>query len=92
MAANLNNRTNASASNNNTDWKASAFLNVYLPSADGRRKIGAIPLKLSKNFDAAIIKRLSDDPESIKAMLGMLQMDFQLVSESDGGAGTTLPF
>lgn len=78
---------------NNDNWKAQAFLNFYLPKAngEGRHKIGAIPLKDARKYEANLIKRLSEDPEAIKKMLGMLQIDFQLV---DGPQATPsqLPF
>lgn len=78
---------------NNDNWKAQAFLNFYLPKAngEGRHKIGAIPLKDARKYEANLIKRLSEDPEALKKMLGMLQIDFQLV---DGPQATPsqLPF
>lgn len=77
----------------NENWKAQAFLNFYLPKAngEGRHKIGAIPLKDARKYDANLIKRLSEDPEAIAKMLTMLQVDFQMV---DGPAATPsqLPF
>lgn len=63
--------------------KAAAFINLYLPSKtapSGRTKIGAIPLREGKAFEAALIERLSSDPEAIKAMLSVLILDFQPVS------------
>ena len=63
--------------------KAAAFINLYLPSKtapSGRTKIGAIPLREGKAFEAALIERLSSDPEAIKAMLSVLIVDFQAVS------------
>lgn len=65
--------------------KAEAFVNLYLPSttnASGRTKIGAIPLRGSKPMEAAIIERLSNDPEAVKAMLGVLILDFQTVNNA----------
>ena len=63
--------------------KAEAFVNIYLPSktnASGRTKIGALPLRSSKPYEAAIIERLSSDPEAIQKMLGALILDFQMVN------------
>lgn len=86
------------SSNNNTNapsdesWKAQAFINIYLPTADGsgRRKIGAIPLKEAKNYEAALIKRLSEDPDALRKMVNMLEFDFQLANVAVTAAD--LPF
>ena len=60
--------------------KADAFLNLYVPSASGRKKVGAIPLKNSRAYEAALIERLSGDPDAVAAMHKVLVLDFQLVS------------
>lgn len=80
-------------SNNETNWKAQAFLNFYLPKAngEGRHKIGAIPLKDARKYDANLIKRLSEDPEAIAKMLSMLQIDFQL-ADAPNAPPAVLPF
>lgn len=77
---------------NDESWKAQAFLNVYLPTADGtsRRKIGAIPLKASKNYEAALIKKLTEDPESLARMVNMLEIEFNLADQPV--KDTDLPF
>ena len=78
------NRTTASASNNasNDSWKATAFVNVYIPRADGSKaKIGALPLKMGKKVDAALIERLKTE-EGLKAFANNVLFDFQMV-ESD---------
>ena len=77
-------------SNNDTSWKATAFINLYVPSADGqsRRKIGAIALRDSKKLDAALIKRLQEDG-GVQALADVLQIDFQL---ADSGDETELGF
>lgn len=39
-------RNNRSNDQQNTEWKAQGFLNMYLPTADGgRAKLGAVALK-----------------------------------------------
>ena len=74
-------------------WKAQAFLNFYLPrsNGEGRHKIGAIPLKDARNYDAQLIKRLSEDPEAIAKLLDLLEVDFQLVNDPKAPANA-LPF
>ena len=76
----------AAASNNTTNdsWKATAFLNLYIPSKtnpSGRQKIGAISFKDSKAYDRAMIERLSGDPKALAALLKVLVLDFQVVSD-----------
>lgn len=77
----------------NDSWKAQAFLNIYLPkpgAEGGRIKIGALPLKAARKFDAKIIDRLSaGGPEALAAMSKVLELDFQLV---DGNEAPELPF
>lgn len=70
---------NKSNGNNDTSWKADAFLNIYVSVENGRRKVGAIPLKMSKSYEAALIKRLGE-PGALEAMQAKLVLDFQLAN------------
>lgn len=74
---------NDNSNTNDTSWKATAFINLYVPTADGesRRKIGAIALRNSKKLDAALIRRLLQDG-GVQALADVLQIDFQM-AESD---------
>ena len=64
-----------------TRWeKAVAFINVSINTSNGKRKIGALPLKASKAFEAALVERLSGDEEAIAKMVPLLEFDFQLVN------------
>lgn len=75
MAANLN--TARLVQTNDDSWKATAFVNLYIKGADGRRKLGAIALKDSKHFEKAIIERLTTGgPEAIAALMKVLEIDF----------------
>jgi hypothetical protein len=61
-------------------WKAQAFVNIYVPTPDGgRRKIGALALKESKPFEAALIERLSSD-EGMQSFVDAVQFDFQMAT------------
>lgn len=61
-------------------WKAQAFVNIYVPTPDGgRRKIGALALKDSKPFEAALIERLNSD-EGMQAFVDAVQFDFQMAT------------
>ena len=81
----------------NEGWKAQAFINLWLPKTNadgtaGKTKVGAIPLKMVRNFDARLIARLSEGgPEALAAMQSMLIIDFQLVNKPDSEQ-PALPF
>lgn len=75
---------NQGNSGNGNGWTPSdAFVNIYLEGKDAqgaatRRKIGAIPLKNGKAYEAAMIKRLTEGgEEALKAMAGKIVLDFQ---------------
>lgn len=84
-------RTNtaATSSNNNApandSWKASGFVNFYLPSTDGgkRKKFGAIALRDSKPAEAALIKWLKEDPANVLKLLSKMEIDFQSVEAAN---------
>lgn len=80
MALNVN--TNAAASSA-TFEKAAAFINLYVYRKDGSKmKIGAIPLRESKNTERALIKRLQEEG-AVDALLNALEVDFRLVEEKE---------
>lgn len=85
--------TSQSASPANDGWKAQAFINIYLPRAngEGRHKIGALPLKEARQYDANLIKRLSEDPEALAKFKDALIIDFQLATDPSPEANA-LPF
>lgn len=61
----------------NEQWKADAFLNLYMPTKNGRRKVGYIPLKGNRAFDAAIIERLQQGgEEALKAFREVVEIEF----------------
>lgn len=74
---------NSKSNTGNTDssnegWKAQGFLNLYLPSKDGKkRKLGAIPLKESKPSEKALLVWLNEDPTRVAKILASLQMEYQ---------------
>lgn len=78
----------AAGNNNNARGNfepAVAFLNLYLPSKDGQRvKLGAIPLKASKEREAALVEALKTTPELVAAIISKLEIDFQLVTSGEG--------
>ena len=77
--ARFNTNTAAAQANNSEDWKAQAFINVWLPTkAGGKRKVGAIPLKTSRAGDAQLIDFLSGGEEALRTLVNKLEFDFQL--------------
>ena len=64
---------------------AVGFLNLYLPSKDGQRvKLGAIPLKASKEREKALVDALVANPELTAIIISKLELDFQLVTSGEG--------
>ncbi len=71
--------TNTAAAQANDDWKAQAFLNIWLPTkSGGKRKVGAIPLKTSRAGDAQLIDFLSGGEDALRSLVNKLEFDFQL--------------
>lgn len=84
----FNNKSNTdNTDSSNEGWKAQGFLNLYLPSKDGKkRKLGAIPLKESKPSEKALLVWLNEDPTRVAKILSALQIEFQsaVPNESTG--------
>lgn len=52
----------SSGQSNNENWKAQAFINVFVATGEGnRRKLIGIPLKESKAFERMLIERLQQE-------------------------------
>jgi len=47
-----------------SSWKADAYLNAYLPTAEGRAKIAGTPLRNSREREKQLIEWLRKDPEN----------------------------
>jgi hypothetical protein len=87
-----NNTATSTAKNDaakNDDWKSDAFINFSIPTrSGGRRKLGAIGLKMSKPMQKDILDFLADNGEEGLAQLKeRLIIDFQ---RSDGDNGDAL--
>lgn len=81
------NQSNAQRNDNtqNDSWKAQGFLNLYLPSKDGKRKkLGAIPLKESKASEKALLAWLNEDPSRVANILAKLEIEYQSATEGNG--------
>jgi hypothetical protein len=72
---------------NNDQWKAQGFLNLYLPTKDGgRRKLGAIALKEAISTEKAMLDWLKEDPTRVQAILSKLEIEFRTAEPKEGSA------
>lgn len=77
----------AAPSASNESWKASGFINLYLPAKDGkRRKLGAIGLKDSKVNEKQLMDWLQEDPANVEILKSKLIVEFQSAAPSDAHA------
>lgn len=80
MAFNTNTQA-AAQTQANDNWKADAFLNMYVDRPDGSTiKVGAVSFKNSKKTDAAMIKRLQEEG-GLQAFANAVRFDFRMVSD-----------
>jgi hypothetical protein len=83
------NRSNAAAAPSASDdsWKASGFINLYLPSHDGkRRKLGAMPLKESKANEKQLLDWLNEDPNRVARIRELLIVEYQNATQGEGSS------
>ncbi len=73
---------NNAAQSQSEDWKAQAFINYFIVREDGSKvKIGYTALKDSKKLDAALIAKLTDNPEGVAALNEKLVAEFNLADD-----------
>lgn len=73
------------ASQNNERWKAQGFLNLYLPTRDGgRMKLGAIPLKESRDSEKKLLDWLNEDPSRVESILNKLEIEYRSAIPTEG--------
>ena len=88
MALNFNRNQAAAQNNQNTNWKADAFINFSVPRKDGTsKKLGAISLKCDRDEETAtLVAWLSEDPTRIQKLMEKMVIDFRLAkTEHKGG-------
>ena len=87
MAFNTNTAAAPAATPANESWKAQGFINLYLPSKDGkRRKLGAIALKESKVNEKQLLTWLNEDPENVKTLASKLIVEYQSAALAEENA------
>lgn len=71
--------------NQSDDWRADAFLNLFIPRKNGSRmKLGFCALKSTNVDQAKLIEWLREDPETRLAnLLGKLIIEFHEVGNTD---------
>lgn len=66
-------------------WKAQGFINLYLPRKNGERaKLGAIPLRDSRDNEAALRAWLEADAGNIDKLLSKLVMEYRPATNGNG--------
>jgi hypothetical protein len=82
---NTSSQTNAQNTDNGGWEKAQGFINIYLPtSEEGKnRKLGAIPLRATKNIEKQLLDWLKDNPENLQKLANKLLLDFQLAEAGE---------
>ncbi len=79
------NTVSAAQVTQNDSWKAQGFLNLYLPTKDGKRtKLGAIPLKESKANEKAMLAWLNEDPTRVATILSKLVIEYKSATPAEG--------
>ena len=87
MALNFNSRNAAAQSNQNTNWKADAFINFSVPRKDGTaKKLGAIALKCDRDEETAtLVAWLAEDPKRIETLISKMIIDFRMAKQDHQG-------
>lgn len=82
-----NTRNSNNSGNGNGDWRADAFLNLFLPRKDGSRmKLGFCALKMSQQDQAQLVNWIKEDPEGhLEILKQKLVIEFKEVSEASAG-------
>lgn len=80
-------RQGNTGNNGNSDWKADAFLNLFLPRKDGSRmKLGFCALKLSQADQAQLIQWIKEDPEGhLEILKRKLVIEFKELAQASAG-------
>lgn len=89
MAFNSNTQrsNNNQSQGQNDSWKAQGFLNLYLPTREGKKtKLGAIPLKESNGREKQLLAWLNEDPSRAAQILSKLEIEYRSAEAGEGSA------
>jgi len=68
-------------------WKAKGFLNFYLPTKEGgRRKVGAIPLRIANANEAKLADWLAAGDDNVQAFANKVMVDYNPAEPGDNTA------
>ena len=86
MAFNLSNTAPAASIAVPSNWeKAKGFLNIYLPSKEGKkRKVGSIALRTSKALENQILEFLEADEANLAKFQGKVIIEYQSAAVNEG--------
>ena len=76
-----------STSTSDDSWKAQGFINISLPTKDGKpRKLGMIPLRDTNVNEKALRDYLENDPANVQSLLAKLIIDYQNATPAEGNS------
>lgn len=91
MGFNRNTARNNNNEQSNDSWKSAGFINIYLPSKDGkRRKLGAISLREGSAEEKKLFDWLKEKPARVESILAAMQLEFRSAEPAEG-SGFALP-
>jgi hypothetical protein len=71
--------------NQGSKWQKDGYLNLYLPTEDGgKRKLGAIGLRLSNENEAKLLQWLEENPENVEKLMAMLILEYNSAKPTAG--------
>lgn len=75
----------AAPAETNDSWKAAGFLNLYLPTKDGgRRKLGAVPLRVSNVNEKALLEWITEDPTRVDIIKAKVVVEYNSAEPAEG--------
>lgn len=77
--------TNSNKGNNQDNWvKASGFVNIYLPTKEGkRRKLAGIPLRENNVNEARLFQYLEENPDRAQTLARKMIIEYQSAEPTD---------
>ena len=75
-------RKSSKSKGNNSDWKASAFINLFITRKNGTKmKLGFIALKSDDPEHLQLMEWLEADPKRLESLGQKLVFDYRIVEE-----------
>jgi hypothetical protein len=81
----FSNRKSNNQEQDQADWKASGFVNIYLPTQNGGEfKLGAVPLKDSVANAKTLREWLEASPENIEKLIPKIRFEYRSATPKEG--------